>query len=81
MAQDCHTSEPESTMRRGEITMINSHPLQQTCFLMQEGNELEAQEILQHIQYATIFHSLKYNVKVQLALLGKWGHYQRGMKR
>lgn len=38
---------------------------------MQEGNDLEAQEILLHVQYATIFHSMKHTLTLQLGLLGR----------
>lgn len=48
------------------ITVSSQH----TCFLMQEGDDLEAQETLQHVQYATIFHSMKHSLTLQLAILG-----------
>lgn len=48
---------------------------------MQEGNDLEAQEILLHVQYATIFHSMKHTLTLQLGLLGRFSARDRASHR
>jgi len=47
---------------------------------MQQGDDLEAQEVLQHVQYASIFQPLKVNLKIQLALLGNASRLHLGIQ-